>query len=151
MSAMKIYVAGASSEIETARGWMKRLREAGFEVTVDWPTMIDQGGGVANDLPGEAARKAAWTDLRGVSDAEIFWMLVPEVETKGAWIELGYALSESVVVFMSGRIGFVKKCIFATLTEAVEAMSSEQAHKTAFREICEYRDRAIQSRRNDPS
>lgn len=48
-----IYVAASSGEIERAKYWMQRLKDAGFTVVSNWPEVIAAAGNVAN--PRDAA------------------------------------------------------------------------------------------------
>lgn len=86
-----IYVAGASAEIELVRGYMRRLESAGLRIAYDWPAGIDAHGGLANEgVPNP--KKVAEGDIRGIEAATIFWLILPEKPTIGAWVELGIAL-----------------------------------------------------------
>jgi hypothetical protein len=91
---MKVYVAGASSEIERAEKWIATLREAGIEVTATWPEVIRKVGD-ANPMTASRAQRQVWsaTDLSEVAHAEVFWFLLPEGRpTAGAYTEFGYAV-----------------------------------------------------------
>jgi hypothetical protein len=91
---MKIYVAGASSEIERAEKWMAALREAGVEVTSSWPEIIREVG-AANPMEASREDRLLWSaqDLAEVSNSNVFWFLLPEGKpTAGAYTEFGYAV-----------------------------------------------------------
>jgi hypothetical protein len=91
---MKVYVAGASSEIERAEKWMAALHEAGIEVTSTWPEIIRKVG-AANPMDASRNDRALWSaqDLAEVSDSNVFWFLLPEGKpTAGAYTEFGYAV-----------------------------------------------------------
>jgi hypothetical protein len=91
---MKVYVAGASSEIERAEKWIAALRATGVEVTSTWPEIIRKVG-VANPMTAPREQRQIWSaqDLSEVSHAEVFWFLLPEgVPTAGAYTEFGYAM-----------------------------------------------------------
>src|SRR5882672_5686661 len=93
-----IYVAaatGSAEEIARAEKWMTRLREAGVTVISDWLETIKLPGG-AN--PMEASREyrmsRANAPLNQVSQAQAFWLLMPEdTATVGAYVEFGFALA----------------------------------------------------------
>jgi hypothetical protein len=92
---MKVYVAGASSEIDRAEKWMAALRAAGIEVTSTWPEVIRKVG-AANPLTASREDRALWsaTDLAEVSNSEALWLLLPPkgVSTSGMYVELGYGV-----------------------------------------------------------
>jgi hypothetical protein len=91
---MKVYVAGSSGEIERAEKWMASLREAGIEVTSTWPEVIRKVG-EANPMTASREDRMLWAaqDLSEVSNATVFWFLLPEGQsTAGAYTEFGYAL-----------------------------------------------------------
>lgn len=91
---MKVYVAGASSEMERAEKWMAALREVGIEVTSTWPEVIRKVG-VANPMDAPRTDRALWAaqDLSEVSGSDVLWFLLPEGRpTAGAYTEFGYAV-----------------------------------------------------------
>lgn len=88
---VKVYIAGASSEIERAVKWRDKLREVGVDVVSTWPDVI-KAIGVANptDASVDEYKQWTWKDLDQVRDADVLWVLLPEANTVGAWIELGF-------------------------------------------------------------
>lgn len=88
----KIYVAGAYAERAVVSGYLRRLRHAGMEITLDWPAYIASLGKPDWELTYPERQKAAEFDLKGVEDCEIFWLMIPDNQSKGSWVELGYAL-----------------------------------------------------------
>lgn len=90
-----VYVAGASAEIKRAAGWIDKLSLEGFRVTYDWTEAVSKFGSYGNTLRDHERRMYARSDLRGIAEASIFWLLVPPpgVPTTGAWVELGFALA----------------------------------------------------------
>jgi len=88
----RLYIAGASGEIDRVTHWMARAREAGYAITCDWPAAIVREGGVANAL-GPRRADYAKEDLVGVYEARTFWLLAPMNASTGAWVEFGYALA----------------------------------------------------------
>lgn len=91
---MKLYIAGASKEIDLARGYMADMRAAGYEITHDWCAVIDAHGGIANGPDVKDAAEVARENIGGVLSADILWVLTPKVATDsvGCWVELGAAL-----------------------------------------------------------
>lgn len=93
---MKIYVAGASAELERAESAIASLRAAGHEITHDWPAVIRrvriEGGQKDSDLTDEERHGHAHDDLLAVERADVLWLLVPDAPTSGAWVELGFAI-----------------------------------------------------------
>lgn len=101
---MKVYVAGSSRELPRAKRVIAALRERGITVTHDWPAQIEAVG-EANpvDASDEQRFTWAWDCLEALQDAECSLFLLPETETTGMWVELGYALSMPKTVFMAGE------------------------------------------------
>lgn len=94
MSDLRVYVAGASSEMERAERYMAKLREAGITVTSTWPEVIrSQPNSEANPMSVPRAVRARWarTDLDEVTESNFLWLLVPKVPSAGAHVEFGYA------------------------------------------------------------
>jgi len=97
-----IYVAGASSEIERAEKWEAKLEEAGFRVISGWTKNIravakDMKASLteaANPMSASHEQRNAWAQANviNLSNADAFWLLLPETATIGGWIELGCAL-----------------------------------------------------------
>ncbi len=98
---MRIYVAGASREIERAKRVMAMLREAGHTVTFDWAAHIEK---VEHAAPTnfEIRAESATHDVSGVVEA---WeeggalvLLHPAagVPTVGAWTELGIWIGQNI-------------------------------------------------------
>lgn len=123
-----VYVAGSSGELERARRAMAYLRAAGLEVAHDWVAEVERVG-VANPADATRAQRSGWavSCLLGLTDASAVWLLAPEVETRGAWLEIGYALDRSLdgrgpPIVSSGR---TSQSIFLALTQ--EVATDEQA------------------------
>ena len=103
---MKIYVAGASGEIERARQFFSSVRELGHEITFDWVPSVEQNPLPESQLPVAVRRSAAQVDLAGVRGADLLVMLVPHeaIVSRGAWVELGYALGMRAVTDRAPKI-----------------------------------------------
>lgn len=100
----KIYVAGASSEIVRAERQGRLLRDNGFEVVSTWTQVIrDVGHANPTDATPEEYKLWAGRDLAEVQAADVFWLLLPEANTVGAWIELGFAHAINKLIVMSGQ------------------------------------------------
>jgi len=90
----KIYVAGASSELDMIRYVMKKLQDSGnLEITYDWTIPVAKFGSEGKELTSAERREYAAKDLAGVGGADYFWLLVPGNKSVGAWVELGAAIS----------------------------------------------------------
>ncbi len=118
---MKIYVAGASKEIDLIEQLIARLKAGGHEITHDWTVDVRREGGGSPDDPG-VRRSCALKDLGAVRDCDLFWLVKPaETSTStGAWVELGYALALTHNVGMDKYLiasGTSQKCIFADLVD----------------------------------
>lgn len=101
----KVYLAGASSEIERARFNAQRMRDADIHVMSTWVEVIGKAGS-ANPAHATPEQLTKWTlrDLEEVKTADVLWLQLPALDkhTVGAWIELGIAYSSNVIVLMSG-------------------------------------------------
>ena len=127
---MKIYVAGASSEMALIETLMRRLREAGHTITHDWTVDVRNAGSASPD-DSVVRKTAARKDLRGIAESDVTWLVKPaETSTStGAWVELGYGIGlkdESVDRYaikfqdaspMLVASGSSKKCIFADIVD----------------------------------
>jgi nucleoside 2-deoxyribosyltransferase len=108
---LKVYVAGASAERHTrARPAIQALRAAGVQVTHDWT--FDPGFS-APRATRQMGRDAALRDLAGVGAADVLLFLSPRVPSRGAWVELGYALARGIDVVVAELC----EDIFASLVE----------------------------------
>jgi hypothetical protein len=102
---MKVYIAGASKEITRAERWAKRLAEFGIEVTSTWIDNIRKVG-KANPADATIEQYKQWAInqcLHEVEQAGVFWLLLPECDTVGAYVELGRAFTLGRLIVMSGR------------------------------------------------
>jgi len=92
---VKVYVAAASAEIERAERFAREARRLGHEVTHDWMAIVRSQTVSESELPRAIRREAATDDIRGVREAEVFIMLVPDeqIASRGIWVELGYAIA----------------------------------------------------------
>jgi nucleoside 2-deoxyribosyltransferase len=131
-----IYVAGASDEIETCRAWMARLREAGLRVTSTWPEKIAAEKTPDAGLSIIMRRRYALGDFAEVDQADILWLIVPtRPHSKGAWIELGYAIAQGTHIVISGAS---RGCIFASMADVLcesYGPSFTADHQAAFKAI----------------
>jgi hypothetical protein len=120
---MRIYVAGASSEIERARRVIAALRAEGHEITFDWTVDFE-----ANETLLDVQRGAyADADFQGVSMANRVVLLIPAPPnlTQGAWWEGGVADALEIPIIASGRPEHRAKNIF--LSHALEVDTDEEA------------------------
>jgi hypothetical protein len=85
VSALTIYVAGASADREAIAGYLVQLRAAGWHVTYDWTT--DPGW----TDPTHPRLTSAMADVSGVARARVFWYVAPEAKSEGSHFELGLA------------------------------------------------------------
>lgn len=117
---LKLYIAGSSAEIERARAWHELARAEGFEVLSTWVEVITQvGEGNPRDATVDARSGWSAEDLRQVANADVVWFLVPPKgkETRGAWLEIGFALAQQIPLFCSGD---TKQSIFCALGREFE-------------------------------
>lgn len=103
---MKIYIAGASAELDIVQGYMRRVRAAGWEVTHDWTAQVAEARAAnindTNISDQEAAEHATDDLVKGVSAADLLWFIVPpKGRSAGSWVEYGFALA--IVPFLKER------------------------------------------------
>lgn len=101
-AAPRIYLAGASKELDLCEHWRDELRRVGFEITHDWMAICREpkyAGVPPEKIPRDERRHLAAYDLEGVARAEAFWLVVPPEGSLsiGMWVELGYALRSQQV------------------------------------------------------
>jgi hypothetical protein len=100
-----VYVAASGHEIERAERVVAQLRARGCTITHDWTAGMRRelaAGRRDRDLPDDEAHAYARRDIDAVRDADVFLFLVPETPSKGAWIELGIALSSRCDIVIAG-------------------------------------------------
>lgn len=92
---MKVYVAGASGEMERAAEAMATLvKIPGVELAHNWVQQILDVG-AANPRDAAEAQRRAWSMdvMERVRGAAVLWLLLPTVPTIGAWCELSAAVA----------------------------------------------------------
>lgn len=119
--AMRVYVAGASAEIDRAEHVAQRLREVGVEVASTWMAVVREAGdGNPRDATKEQRAKWAWSDLREVSASEVLLVLIPSGPASfGSGVEFGFAFRSAYarIVFS----GDTKRSIFCALGEEYDS------------------------------
>lgn len=124
---IRVYVAGASLEVERAERMIKRLRGCGIVVTSSWPEVVRLQGN--NPRSAAPATRARWAhdDLLGVLSAELTLMLVPPVGTPtiGGWIEVGVAHRDGQTCVFAGD---TKQTIFSAMGIEFESDEAAFAH-----------------------
>lgn len=95
---LRVYVIGASAEIDRVEGVIAKLREAGgIEITHDWTEDVRaaRAAGHATDaaLSDREARCYAMNDVEGVEAAQVVLLLAPASPSFGAGFELGLAFT----------------------------------------------------------
>lgn len=101
----KVYLAGASAELDRAKRNAQMLRDADIHVISTWVDVIGKVG-AANPADATPEQLTKWTlrDLEEVREADVLWLQLPAagINTIGAWIELGIAYTSQKMVLMSG-------------------------------------------------
>jgi LmbE family N-acetylglucosaminyl deacetylase len=121
LSLVKVYIAGATAEIERAKKWHQRLTEVGIEVVSTWITNVEAVG-IGNPRHAAREERASWarTCLREAAQADVLWLLTPgpEARTAGAWYESGFvygiARADGPTLIASGD---TKQTIFTALAD----------------------------------
>lgn len=133
MTALRVYVAGASAEVDMCAEFIERLRDTDVEITHDWTMSVRANGGAAEaSMPTVDRMAMATADFAGVAAADVLWILVPACTTIGAWVELGYAKGLGIPIIASGehsrRTIFTEFCRrFATHEEALRHLVERNA------------------------
>lgn len=135
--ALRVYVAGSGLELARVRAWLSSLRDIGVEITKDWTGEVEaaiaSGRGDAG-LDEETRVRAATEDFDAIDRADLVWFLAPVTASRGAYVELGYALAKHKLVCASGLA--VHRTIFTSLAQRVF-----DADADAFEAIVDYADR----------
>lgn len=110
---MKVYVAGASRERDRVE---RILFAVGVEprlyLTFDWLSHIDEVGAANEGVSRDQRLVSTSLNFQGIAQCDVFVLLIPSVETRGAWVELGYALHMHKPVWVSGRAADEARSIF---------------------------------------
>ena len=106
---VRVYVAGASVEIERSERFRDAVIAAGFEITFDWAAAIRQSGKANRGMTRDERVAASRACRLGVKRAAAFVMLMPSAGTcsPGMWVELGVALSSFSSVDQFGPVCIV--------------------------------------------
>lgn len=111
----RVYLAASAAEIHRARQCRAFLVEGGVEVLASW---IENVAAVGSSNPRDATKRDRhrWSvsDLTELSSADLVWMLAPSIghETRGAWVEVGFAFGIAKQLVFSGD---TKQSIFCSL------------------------------------
>jgi hypothetical protein len=124
----KIYVAGASAEVDLIAQYITKLEAAGYSITLNWTKSVlaYRAAGITEAaLRGVEQLHYASQDLIGVYDADFVWLLAPAQSNTsvGAWVELGAAYARGIPVLVSHDLG---QSIFTSL-----AFRSFETHDAA--------------------
>lgn len=102
----KVYVAGASAQIERAKAAIAALEAESIVVTSSWPKVISNVG-APNPSGATLAQYTEWSlrDLGEVDEAEYLLLLIPPkgIETVGAYVELGYSFKAHKPIVTAGQ------------------------------------------------
>lgn len=118
---LRIYVAGSSRELERVRAAQRMAERLGCVITHDWTrdVEVNREAGIADaDLPKQERMRHAWIDMMAIDSADIVWVLAPETQSTGCWVELGVALvwpEERLALIVSGPGS--RRSIFASFAE----------------------------------
>lgn len=141
----RIYVAGASAQIELIECLLAKLIEAGWIITVDWCAAVRAAGNVASPEDPATRRSAALLDLEGVATADVLWLVQPEGSSTstGAWVELGFALALRMnattvrALHLDGSLA--KSLEYTTRSGLPVIVVSGTSRKCIFADLADYR------------
>lgn len=101
---MRVYVIGASAELDRAERVIAALRERGFVITADWPADVRRAraAGLASDaeVPHDIAREIADANVHAIETADVVVALSPPGPSTGYGADLMAAL---LLYAMRGR------------------------------------------------
>lgn len=115
--AFRVYVAGSSHELGRVKGAIRAVRRivGPDAITADWTTTFATATpGADQHVSDREALASAIADLHGVSEAHLVWFLAP-LQSRGAWVELGYAIARRVTLVVSGPL--CRASIFTRLAD----------------------------------
>lgn len=102
---MRVYVAGASAELERVEAFAARAIAAGHEIAHAWWEDVRANvaaGRTDADLSDDEGRRFADADLSAVADSDAFVLLAPAGHSRGCWLELGHALAFVPCIIVAG-------------------------------------------------
>lgn len=107
-----VYVASSMYDRELTSKWMRKLEDAGFGITCDWPAAMDQG---------RSLEDSALEDIHGALTADIVWCQVSAHMSRGMWTEYGMAVGQLLTsrnhagkhIILSGDDEHRMGCVFA--------------------------------------
>lgn len=89
---MKVYLSTSFHERARAKAMADRLRFNGIEIAYDWFTADRPTGTTSDaDLTDRQRITFASAELDAIREADVFWLLAPTTQSRGAWFEFGYA------------------------------------------------------------
>jgi len=103
MKPLQVYVAGASADrAAIARHIQDLTLSRMVEVTLDWTAVMANVAKPDSDLTEEERNRYARQDLEAIDAASVFWLVIPNSKSVGAWVELGYAIARNKLIITSG-------------------------------------------------
>lgn len=127
---MKLYIAGASSEIVRCEAFRDAAVKLGYKLTADWMVMIRETGKANTGLTDEQRRAAEALAIAGVTECELFVLLLPgtrendyrgnapvQLHTIGAWYELAVAKNSKKVLLVGTE---PERTVFTVDLERIE-------------------------------
>lgn len=102
---LTVYTAAASAERDRARAAIQLVASTpGMCVALDWVREMDESQQHELELPWERQADIAARCLAAARKCDVLWFLVPELPSRGAWVELGAAMATGFVrIIASGR------------------------------------------------
>jgi hypothetical protein len=102
---MRIYVSGASNELDRARRAMRMLEARGARVAIDWTVEVERlahDGLTTASMTDTNAREAAELNTLALRSSDALLFLAPRGTSRDAWVELGVALELGIDVAVAG-------------------------------------------------
>lgn len=99
----RVYVATKANNYLAAQALMSLIIEAGGTISYDWTQDVEKYGEADGAVPIEVQAECARNDIAGVLDCD-YLVLIPVDEMRGAYIEVGVALTHAVPVVVLGPL-----------------------------------------------
>lgn len=108
--ALKVYIASAYENKELVASYMRRLEAEGVIITYDWTEEEAPLRGELG-LPTLDQRRISHAELDAVAEADLVWLISPDIRGTGCFIEVGCAYGHGIEVMWSGP----RRTIFCSL------------------------------------
>lgn len=133
---MKFYLASSRPTIEFVKIYAEKLEALGHSITYKWWEDVEEHGEDDSAVDGEELFECAQSDMNGVLNCDVFWLLAPTEGGTGAWVELGAAIAKAAMSWEADDImtephivisGSHDRTLFSILNEVQECFETHEA------------------------